>query len=355
MTDERADASIDSDPAFCRPQVVVDLPPSPDGASFRRWQGHLGFAGSADLVDPDAAPAFQAAVEIYFLDNLIISLSSGSHAHRIVRTPQDVARTGIDFLLVSLHLEGGHDGRCGRRPIQAGPGDVSFVDYAFPFDVVVPPFRTLALTVPRTALPEPMRRRALHGLVPDAGHPATRLLVHCLREIHAALPSLTCEQGIAAARALVGLADAASQGSRDVRDDVSPAKLDLFDQAQARIERSLGDGDLSVAALAGNLGVSRAVLYGLFSEHGGVQSYIRERRLHRCYEILNGGDRTDETIGAIALSMGFRSEAHFSRAFKERFGLSPRELRIIAARRGVDMLPPQAAGIPSDRLQTLGR
>jgi hypothetical protein len=49
------------------------------------------------------------------------------------------------------------------------------------------------------------------------------------------------------------------------------------------------------------------------------------------------------------------SEAHSSRAFKERFGLAPRDPRAVARQRGVDMLPPRASGIAPAAVRSLDR
>ena len=146
-------------------------------------------------------------------------------------------------------------------------------------------------------------------------------------------------------------ATAEGPGAREV---ARPAELDLFGRAQALIERSLGS-DLRVDALASALNVSRNALYAVFNEQGGVQAYISERRLQRCYETINADDRAAETIGAIAFSLGFRSEAHFSRAFKKRFGVGPRDLRAVARERGVDMQPAKALGVAPQSMQALGR
>jgi len=341
--------------ALGSPQIAIDLPASADGASFRAWQGHLTFACSAELVDPDDAAAFHASTELYSLRQFIICQSTTSHRHRLVRTGEDVARTGVDHLQVSLHVEGSYEGRCGNRPFHAGTGDISFIDYGLPFDFEVSPYRTISFIVPRSAMPDALRQSVPNGLVPDAGHPATRLLAGLMRDSYSALPGLTLAQGVAAARAIVELAAAVSQAGPAVRGDARPAELDLFGRAQALIEQGIGNDALSADTLAQGLNCSRAALYGVFTDHGGVQAYVRERRLQRCYEIINGNDRAGETIGVIAFSLGFRSEAHFSRSFRARFGLAPRELRAVARERGVSMMPPQASGVAPDRIQTLGR
>ncbi|KRE16691.1 hypothetical protein ASE66_08680 [Bosea sp. Root483D1] len=344
-----------AEPVLGGPQVAIVLPPTADGASFKAWQHHLTFACSAELVSASDAPAFHASTSLYMLDRFILSESTSSHANHLVRTAKDAARTGVDHVNISLHLEGTYEGSCGSRAFLAKPGDVSFIDFGLPFDFETSPYRTMALTVPRSAMPEALRARAVHGLVPDMKLPATRLLSQLMRDVYAALPGLTLAQGIAAAAAIVELAIAASQGGHGAREEPTPADLDLFSRAQAHVERSLGDFGLTVGSLMKTLEATRGALYAVFGEHGGVQAYIRERRLQRCYEVINGDDRAGETLSAIAFSFGFRSEAHFSRAFKERFGMAPRELRAVARQRGVDMLPPKTVGVAPDRVQKLGR
>ena len=336
------------------PQVVIDLPAGEDGASFRTWQSHLSFACSLELVDPAAASAFHASTHLYMLSQFIFSASTSSHLTRLIRSGEDVARSGIDHVNITLHLDGDYRGVCGGRAFHARPGDVSFIDFGQPFDFETGDYRNIVLTVPRVAMPEALRQRGVGGLVPAADRPVTRLLAQMMRDVYAALPELTAEQAGATACAIVEMAVAATAEGPGAREVVRPAELDLFGRAQALIERSLGS-ELTVDALASALSVSRNALYAVFNEHGGVQAYIGERRLQRCYETINADDRAAETIGAIAFSLGFRSEAHFSRAFKKRFGVGPRDLRAVARERGVDMQPAKAPGVAPQSMQTLGR
>lgn len=337
------------------PAVVIVLPPTPDGSSFEAWRHHLTFACSAELVSLDDLAAFHASTRLYMLGRFIVSDSTSSHATWLARTGADAARTGVDHVNISLHLEGDYAGRCGARAFHARQGDVSFIDFGLPFAFQTSPYRTLALTVPRSAMPAALLERAVHGFVPDASLPATRLLAQMMREVHAALPGLTQAQAVIAAGAIVELAVAATHGDLGAREEPTTADLDLLSRAQAEIERAAGEASLSVNALARRLGVTRSALYSAFASYNGVLAYIRERRLQRCYEMINGGAHAGETLGAIAFSCGFRSEAHFSRAFRERFGMPPRELRSVARQRGVNMLPPTTAGVAPEAVQRLGR
>ena len=292
---------------------------------------------------------------MYLLRQFIVLESSASHPHTMQRSGEDITRTGVDLLQVSLHLEGALDGRCGGRPYHPRPGDISFVDYGQPFNFDAAPFRMLAVLIPRSAMPADFAHRSLHGFTSSATEAGTRLLAQFMQQTYAAMPKLTLAEGIGAARAMLCMASGLSQGLNRTREDMKPADLDLFSRAQALIESKLGDETLSVATLLGPLRTSRGALYSGFASYGGVSAYIRERRLQRCYEIIKIGGRSNETIGTIAFSLGFRSEAHFSRAFKDRFGLTPRSLRLAARSHGANVAPSMATGVPPEAIQSLGR
>jgi AraC-like DNA-binding protein len=54
-------------------------------------------------------------------------------------------------------------------------------------------------------------------------------------------------------------------------------------------------------------------------------AYILERRLARAAERL--GAAHEASITEIAFELGFNDSAYFARAFRQRFGVSPREWR----------------------------
>lgn len=89
------------------------------------------------------------------------------------------------------------------------------------------------------------------------------------------------------------------------------------------IDRQLWDPALNAESIAAAHGISLRTLYRIFDEagSGSVAEAVRERRLTRCYDELAQGDA--ESVGAVAARWGFLDPAHFSRAFKRRFGVSP--------------------------------
>jgi len=77
-------------------------------------------------------------------------------------------------------------------------------------------------------------------------------------------------------------------------------------------------------ARAGNM--SPSYLTRLFREQTGRSpaSFVREVRLRRAYELVQ---TTFLSIKEVMAAVGWNDPSHFSRAFKQSFGVSPQELR----------------------------
>ncbi|SDS87653.1 acetamidase/formamidase family protein [Bradyrhizobium canariense] len=94
------------------------------------------------------------------------------------------------------------------------------------------------------------------------------------------------------------------------------------------IERKLGDPDITPARIAQMEGISERYLQKLFEGTGdNFTHYLRERRLQRCWADLANAAEAHRSVSEIAFSCGFSDAAHFSRSFRDRFGLSPRAFR----------------------------
>jgi acetamidase/formamidase/AraC-like DNA-binding protein len=94
------------------------------------------------------------------------------------------------------------------------------------------------------------------------------------------------------------------------------------------VERKLDDPDLTPARVAEAEGISERYLQKLFEGSGSsFTHYLRERRLQRTSAELSNPAEAHHSISEIAYRNGFNDSAHFSRAFRHRFGLSPREFR----------------------------
>lgn len=94
------------------------------------------------------------------------------------------------------------------------------------------------------------------------------------------------------------------------------------------IERNLHRQDLSVTDVALGANISRASLYRLFDAQArSVHATLREERLQKGLSYLTRARSEELSIGAIAHACGFSDQAVFSKLFRQRFGITPRQAR----------------------------
>jgi AraC-like DNA-binding protein len=103
----------------------------------------------------------------------------------------------------------------------------------------------------------------------------------------------------------------------------------LSNRIRQHIARNLHKGPLSSDDICVTFHISRASLYRLFGPFGGVSAYVQNQRLSRVFTALMNPLQNHRKISEIAYEWGFGSEAHFSRAFRKTFGMTPRETRSI--------------------------
>jgi len=214
--------------------------------------------------------------------------------------------------------------------------------------------------VPRERLPAAFRTRDLHGVVLDGNNAATRLLGQYMTALLQSAGQLTAQESSSAVNAAFVLAEGAwsPPGAADF-EQYSEARQTLRRMAMTSIDARLGQREMTPASIAAVLGISRSALYALFEPEGGIESYIFTRRLDRSFDAIVGDSARALGIGDIAFANGFKSEAHFSRAFLARFGLNPSEVRRLATSRAVQAGSPDyeetAADTLADWVRELGR
>ncbi|MET0210629.1 MAG: helix-turn-helix domain-containing protein, partial [Burkholderiaceae bacterium] len=211
-----------------------------------------------------------------------------------------------------------------RQVIQ--PGEILLHDLAQPAEFDFGPGSNIILVVPREmldeALPLPLDLHGarLHG-------PAARLLATHLQGLVAHSPQVTLAETPMLTQATVNLlvasilpsAPSLARASKDT-------ETTRLRQMCRYIDLHLGEADLSADAIAQFFAVSRSNLYRIFEPMGGVANFIKERRLARVHELLSQPSKR-LPIARLAEEHGFKSAAHFSRAFRERYGYSPNDLK----------------------------
>lgn len=288
---------------------------------------------------PSFAPAyrctplepFDVTVDRLRLDSMVLHYSRIT-AQRWERDASTIRSWSPDSLVVALTLQGEARGTWGDLDVKTGVGSLHLADFAKASAHVSSASRTIALTVPRSVVASRgLDVATLHG-VAIASHTATLLTTHLL-SLRQAVPELPKGSEAMLARGVLDLLVLALAGAgRASGSAVGSRGLALL--ARSAIEEALGSPSLSAARLCRMLAISRSTLHRLFEAEGGVQSYIRRRRLEVARQALED-TASRETIRAIAERLGFSDAAHLSRLFRSHHGMTPRDCRA-EARRAVE-------------------
>lgn len=265
----------------------------------------------------------------YFEGMRLTVVDSASQAverrHREAREPYEDCYFAVLMLSGSQQLE--QDG----RQVLLRPGDFAFYDGARPHHLAFSrQWGEIILNIPRASL-EGELDRARHLTATRLGceRGTGALLRGHLTGLANELGALRRDDLVRLSRVTVGLIGAAMSHAHEGAVDAPARGRELsLARAKALVERSLDDPLLDTQRLAAALGVSPRYLNKLFeAERTSLMRHVWNRRLERCREDLLDPACAALSIGDIALRWGFNDLSHFSRAFRVRFGCSPRECR----------------------------
>lgn len=314
-----------ADMDFIPPPTSVTLPvrffSTDDVAPHQRhdlWRSQ-GWPSIGQLLESTAEPDFSARSQMLVLTDTTVTL--GRYGTQTVhRTPALIRQTPVDHLHVAIPLDA--DLRTTGGTARAGTTIV--IDLAQEWRHHAPEGRMVTIAVPRArALEHGIDPGAVHGtLLPS--NAATLLREHALQMIAQAeqLPAAAAYRLAGTVVDLVAVALLANH--RSALPTEAAVDEVLRQRASRMILSSLTQPWLDAGHLAGALGISRSRLYRLFADKGGVQRTIRRERLLAASAALISSTMT---IGEVAARFRFGDTAHFARAFRAMFGMSPSEWR----------------------------
>ncbi|WP_187451810.1 helix-turn-helix domain-containing protein [Streptomyces parvus] len=126
--------------------------------------------------------------------------------------------------------------------------------------------------------------------------------------------------------------EVAEHGPEADRSVPGSADREAADRIRTWLNTRLTDSRLRPDAVAAAHYMSVRRLHKLFEgESGTISRWTQQRRLEECRRELGRGDGRTVMVSSVAQRWGFVNAAHFSRAFRARFGLSPRAWRELRA------------------------
>lgn len=275
------------------------------------------------LTDPVDPPEPLRSTQ-YHVGELLIVDAEYPH-QRFVRDhaaarPQDNA----DHVLLQVFLRGMAGGIEDDEIFSEEPGGVYAINLGYGSDAA-DSAATMSLVLPRDWLTGylPALRDA-PGAVIAKNSMAARLFGDFMLSLRRNLPYATVDDAPVISRSLIGFLRSLLSQEDPVG---AAAQTGAFQALQRHIDGNLGDVELGADTLCARFRMSRATLFRLFKDHGGVRNYIRRRRLMACFEAMWSPQQADRRIYDIGLDFGFINPSHLSTLFRQHFGMSPRQVR----------------------------
>jgi AraC-like DNA-binding protein len=290
----------------------------------RFWQGFrdsLAHLYTVSLPDPAEEGRFTLSSRTYPTPRAILMRTQGT-AFTMTRGPAQIAR-GADQLIIYLELEGSCETDCAGIRGHIAAGDVAIIDYARPFQSVTTDYVNLIVHLARESVPATMLALDPHGLVFRRGSGAARLIGAAMQEFYSLADHLTVSEAEAATEGIVALTTACARArmATDEADHVKSRRRAALDY----IEAHLADAQLGPDEIAEAANVSRASLYRLLAAEGGIRAILLTRRLDESLRLLLADSKEERSLTEIAKCCGFGGTSQFSRAFRMRFGMPPRQ------------------------------
>ena len=252
-------------------------------------------------------------------------------AQHVRRTAAKIARSTEDYFLVSIQTVGQGMVLQDGRSASLAPGDFALYDSTRPYDLVFDgDFQQYVLMLPGAMLRSELRdTQRLTGQRVAGTRGAGHLMISMINTLAQDIGTLEPESAVAVAASVTNILIAGLRALPGAQ----PAPLSHraafhLEQIKAYALQHLDEPDLNVGRIARDLRMSVSSVHrGFAAEATSISDWIWARRLDRVQRDLCEPGLRGRSVSQCAYARGFNDAAHFSRAFRARFGCSPREFR----------------------------
>lgn len=236
-----------------------------------------------------------------------------------------------DSRLVAVILSSGRGAvRQGGQTTELGAGDLCFIrsgrEATLTFEGA---FEIILVMVPEQVFAEqsPLWRAALSKRIPaTVGAPA--VFLDAIQSLQRWRDTLGHASADGIGNALVDLMGAVV--CFGVPADSGCVMRSLYHRERVKqfAQENLRNPELNVERIAEAVKLSPRQIHRLFANEAmSLMRWVWVRRLENCHRELREPASAKRTISDIAYAWGFNDQAHFSRAFRKHFGVSPRDVR----------------------------
>ncbi|UFQ99895.1 helix-turn-helix domain-containing protein [Streptomyces sp. Go40/10] len=303
---------------------------------FARWREHVLRTYVPAEVDSDHAANFAASQRILDLGG--VQLWTMEHSPMTLRRTQKlIQQSDPEFYHLSLNLRGTMGLTSSDHEAEYEPYDLVLHDTSRPHlirAITSHDEETIlgtGLFIPRKLLPLPenaidsLRVRRLSGRE-GIGALLAQFLTQVNRDSGSYRPDDGPRLGTVAVDLLSALFAHALEADRSLPPETHRQTLVL--RIRAFVQGRLHDPQLTPPAIAAAHHISTSYLHRLFQEHGlTVSGWIRRQRLEHARRDLADPALHRTPIHLIASRWGYPQAADFSRAFRNAYGIPPKDYR----------------------------
>lgn len=296
--------------------------------SFDHWK-HLVAESFVPLAARTAdVDGFRGQMRARVLDRMsIVEVTATSH--EVHRTPALIARAQERYFKLNLQLEGTGLLVQDNREAVLRPGDLAIYDTNRPYTLAFEEqARVMVVMFPCDALSLPVDYVGQLAAVRMDATGLSGIVGQFIRQLSENLDVLNGPSGSRLATNALDLVSTMLHAEMDMTPDRMKPQALLAVSAREYIDANLSDPQLSPASIAAAHFISTRHLHNVFHESGTtVAGYIRSQRLDGARRDLRDPLHAGKPVGTVAAAWGFLDAAHFSRTFRDAFGMSPTDWR----------------------------
>lgn len=306
---------------------------------YEAWDAELSTVYGRWSVAVPRSMKFSASVESRSMDSFkVIECICDPCSAR--RGHAEMLADNSDFLALQLVLDGYEKIRFAGEEVELNAGDIFVWDSTKPMDFrVVQRLHKISVLLPLTRFRNwlPTSWQSIKRVIRPQSD-SDRLLAQYL----AALSPRRMVTGLNNCDALIETTIGLLVNSQVIavpRPPESQREMHV-ERVRRYIAQHLTDPDLTPTQVAEANNISLRYLHWLFNSIGtSVVQYIICERLQRCRQELASPVTNRRKVADIALSAGFNDATHFSRRFKQEFGMSPRAFSRVQTARATTLTP----------------
>jgi AraC-like DNA-binding protein len=252
------------------------------------------------------------------------------------RTASNIAKFDQEYLTFGRTIAGPLHVKQNGQEFSVESGCLILMNQSLPYTAASETgYHAHSISIPRNLLLQRTPNlRPFYKLQIDDGTPRTALLTSFAKYVEEGIACWSETETIFLREQLLDLIVLLMINDKGNQSSASETSVKAAhrERAIAYIKHNHCDPKLDPASIASACGISVNYLHKLFqSENLQIESFIYAQRLETCKNLLIDPLHKEKTLQQIAYKTGFSHPSHFSRLFKDKFGMSPSDYRMTYA------------------------